>query len=289
MQQGIDFAEARETLNKLEKYVQQKIDSKNNANQSAMNLATQPSFEGDHLGDETPLTPVMPESAMANDQSATSLLDNGPTTQDQAATQTMEQLTPPVPALEGSSDVGTSSLNNDSVLSNDNNAASVDFTNVPGGMGVDLATNTPVPQTIDNLEPVSPIITETTTPIMQENVIPSPVIPGTEQMGINMQNNGTLSQGVEQLGMSADTSSLAKDETSLEDIPNIDLSGVFSETNNQDTKEEGYKAINNTSTVGYPSEPAPADIPVVMPNGSNQGAQTDGSLVVGPEAFNMTR
>ena len=95
-------------------------------------------------------------------------------------------------------------------------------------------------------------------------------------------------------------------QSGLETIPNIDLSGVLTQAgNDSETLEtsqlgnihetvstqadEGYKAMTNNATIGYPAEVPPAPTPVVMPNGMIQDMTANDSVVVGPEAFNMTR
>lgn len=146
---------------------------------------------------------------------------------------------------------------------------------VEAGMGVSLETSQPVSPIIENPVPANPI---------NQNVEAG--------MGVSLENGQPVSQ-VEVPSVSG-----------LESVPSIDLPGLTNqpESQNGDTAvetfapeapsasvEEGYKAINNTSTIGYTSDPQPAAAPVVMPTGTTQDMAIGESVVVGPEAFNMTR
>lgn len=312
-QLGINFDEARETLGKLEQYVTQKIAQKNASTQNDMNLATQPQFEGDHLGEETPLTPVMPEgSVKANDQMGTELLDSVSTAKEASETLPMEQMNQnsatDIPAMGVDNNIASltqavpqpavqaqdtyipameAEVNNNTPALQGSELDKVDFTNVPDGMGIDLATNTPVSQTID--EPVSPLIAEPVSPVMDQSVMSASNTTAPVSSGVDTVNNApapeALPQQPQPLGETA-----SKEVSGLEAIPDIDLSGAFTQSaNNAQTQEEGYKAVNNTSTVGYTTTPVPEATPVVMPNGTTQDMAAAGSVVVGPEAFSMTR
>lgn len=83
------------------------------------------------------------------------------------------------------------------------------------------------------------------------------------------------------------------DTLGLESIPNIDLSSNFEPTGivtpQAPTDNEAYKAMGTSATIGYPQSSTPASIPVVMPNGTTEEMTNNDSVIVGPEAFNMTR
>lgn len=247
MQQGINFAEARETLEKLTIYINQKIEKRNSANANELNLASQPEIASDHLGEETPLSPVA--STQQVPSTANEMVD---LSQTQFST------------ASDTSTIGSQATGEEALVQGNQS-----MQETPASMGVNTTTNQPMGQ-----------LNET-------------------QVQVGESTVNTL---IPQLEPSTSSESTPK----LETIPDIDLSGVINQEGEKNETssvsqfdgipevtppkvDEGYKAIMNNATIGYPTETTPEATPVVMPNGMTQDMALDSSVVVGPEAFNMTR
>lgn len=267
--QGINFDEARETLGKLEAYVNQKIQRKNDESLQGtdMNLASQPKIASDHLGEEKELTPVV-EIQQAQNVASENL---------EGADQT-PQLSDEIPSIiemQSPSPVEENLIQPNPVMPGTPRTENPIMSDIPAGMGVIVGTNQPVSQFVET----------------QPNPNMSGVPAG---MGVSVDTNQPVSQFEGDLAQS--TSETGPNILGLENIPDINLNGVINQEGASDASslestqaDEGYKAGMNNATIGYPSEPAPATEPVVMPNGTTQDMSSGDSIVVGPEAFNMTR
>lgn len=275
-QHEINFSEARETLEKLTNYINQKIQRRNSSGASELNLASQPEVVSDHLGEEIPLTPV--GSAQQNQMPSTEAVGMSATS---------------IPAVNGISTIENQSANEITEMS-------VKESSFEQGSSVAMA----------SVQDTNQQLGQFNVPSVQENSsissVPAGEVSALDTNQPATQINNANFQNAELTPDTYEAPSTGEKTSELESIPNIDLSGVLNQSNgeletisapqlngmssdNSQKNDEGYKAIMNNATIGYPAETPPETTPVVMPNGMTQDMASDTSVVVGPEAFNMTR